>query len=154
MIYHGGDTPYVLIYDFGENDSSQHTYTTNFYTDKDSTINIINTNQAEIIGGNNEESCMVYLYSDSGASFSQEKTDTTLALKTTNKAVTHKQATLFITKNADEFQYYIENETLYIKGLNDITFGQHLVDYNEVYLEVPWNFYLKTSNIRFLNVCI
>ena len=59
-----------------------------------------------------------------------------------------------ITKNADEFQYYIENETLYIKGLNDITFGQHLVDYNEVYLEVPKNFSFEDIDLEVCAGCL
>ena len=116
MIYHGGETTYVLVYDYGESDSAQHSYTTNFYTDKDSTINITKTNQAEIIGANNKESCMVYLYSDSNSSFSQVKTDTTLDLKTTNNAVIHKQATLFITKNSNG-----SNPTVTFKKVGDAT---------------------------------
>ena len=52
------------------------------------------------------------------------------------------------TKNADEFQYYVEDATLYLKGLNDITFHQNHTDYNEIHLEIPKDLFFEDIDIK------
>jgi Zn finger protein HypA/HybF involved in hydrogenase expression len=100
LIYKGGEVPYTLVFDYAVSSNSKHTYTTNFYTDKDSTISILGTNKAKIVGGNNNESCYVYTYSlDGTVILSETKTDKTLAITTNNSSNVHKQATLFITND-------------------------------------------------------
>ena len=44
------------------------------------------------------------------------------------------------TDNAKEFQYYQENNTLHLKGFDDLVLGTQLNDYNTVYLDIPKNF--------------
>ena len=97
MIYMGGQTPYVIAFDYVYAGTSSHTYTTNFFTDFSSTISIEN-GRAKIVGANTGAEALVYALSTDSASLSTAKTDKTLALVTTNNAVTHKQATVFITK--------------------------------------------------------
>ena len=97
MIYMGGQTPYVIAFDYVYAGTNSHTYTTNFFTDFSSTISIEN-GRAKIVGANTGAEAFVYAFSTDNASISTNKTDKTLALVTTNKAVTHKQATIFITK--------------------------------------------------------
>ena len=44
------------------------------------------------------------------------------------------------TDNAKEFQYYQENNTLHLKGFDDLVLGTQLNDYNTGYLDIPKNF--------------
>lgn len=52
------------------------------------------------------------------------------------------------TENANEFQYYTEDKTLYLKGFDDITFGIQSGDYNKVYLEIPKSFSFENIDIE------
>lgn len=52
------------------------------------------------------------------------------------------------TENANEFQYYTDGNTLFLKGFDDITSGVHSSDFNKVYLEIPKNFSFKNINIE------
>ena len=52
------------------------------------------------------------------------------------------------TENANEFQYYTDGNTLFLKGFDDITFGVHSGDFNKVYLEIPKNFSFENINIE------
>jgi len=100
MIYKGGDTPYVIAFDYVNAGTASHTYTTNFFTDYDSTVTIENSGRAKIVGGNNGGVGYAFVYSPNGASFTTNKDTTkkTQAIVSSNKAVTHTQATLFTTQ--------------------------------------------------------
>ena len=100
MIYKGGDTPYVIAFDYVNAGTATHTYTTNFFTDYDSTVTIENSGRAKIVGGNNGGVGYAFVYSPNGASFTTNKDTTkkTQAIVSSNKAVTHTQATLFTTQ--------------------------------------------------------
>lgn len=52
------------------------------------------------------------------------------------------------TENANEFQYFTEDNTLYLKGFDDVTLGLPSGDYNKVYLEIPKNFTFKNIDIE------
>lgn len=52
------------------------------------------------------------------------------------------------TEHADEFQYYTDGNTLYLKGFDDITFGVHSRDYNKVNLEIPRDFSFENIDIE------
>lgn len=101
FIYKGGDTPYVIAFDYVYAGKSSHEFTTNFYTDTTSTIELVGTNKAKIVGGNTGSVGLAYVYSQEGAGFSVAKGTNTLALRTTNNAVTHKQAVVFTTQMPD-----------------------------------------------------
>lgn len=51
-------------------------------------------------------------------------------------------------ENAEEFQYYVEDETLYIKGFNDIAFNTHSNNDNYIYLEIPKDFVFKNIEVE------
>ena len=51
-------------------------------------------------------------------------------------------------ENAKEFQYYIDNKTLYIKGFDNIAFDIHPDDYNYIYLEMPRNFVFENIELE------
>lgn len=50
--------------------------------------------------------------------------------------------------NANEFQYYKENNTLYLKGFDEITLGIQTNDCNTVYLDIPKNFSFENIDIE------
>lgn len=52
------------------------------------------------------------------------------------------------TNNANKFQYYKEDNTLYLKGFDKFTFGIHTNDYNAIYLDIPKNFSFENINIE------
>ena len=101
MIYMGGETPYVIAFDYGKKDASNHSYLTSFFTDITSKIELVNANTAKITGGNEGAVAYAFVYSKEGASFSIATTSTTNALVTTNSAVTHNQAIIYVTANPD-----------------------------------------------------
>lgn len=43
------------------------------------------------------------------------------------------------TEDAHEFQYFIEDDTFYLKGFDDISFSVHTLDSHVVYLDIPKN---------------
>lgn len=101
LLYMGGETPYVIAYDHVKSTSSTHTYTTSFFTDLESKIEIIDQNTAKITGANSGAVAYAFVYSAEGATLSAAKTEKTNAVVTENKAVTHDQVTLYITANPD-----------------------------------------------------
>ncbi len=101
MIYMGGETPYVIAFDHAKKDASSHQFTTNFYTDTVSQIEIVNSNTAKIIGGNVGAVAYAFVYSKEGAEFSVSAGSETNALVTTNNAVSHNQLIVYITENSD-----------------------------------------------------
>ena len=101
LIYKGGVAPYVIAFDHVESTSSTHKYTTSFYTDTASKIELVNSNVAKITGGNTGAVAYAFVYSPEGTSLSVAKTSATQAIVTENNAVTHNQITLYITANPD-----------------------------------------------------
>ncbi len=141
MIYKGGDTPYVVAFDYVYAGTSSHTFTTSFFTDLASTVTIVNSGKAKIVGGNNGGVGYAYAYSPNGASLTINKTDKTQAIVSSNTAVTHTQATLFTTQmeNGQEptvtWSTVNGNVQLKIKYLNnnaEITDTYVFSPYNEV----------------------
>lgn len=51
-------------------------------------------------------------------------------------------------ENASEFQYYIEDETLYLKGFDHISYDIHPDDYNYIYLEIPKDFVFEDIDLE------
>ena len=51
-------------------------------------------------------------------------------------------------ENAKEFQYYVEHETLYIKGFDHISYDIHPDDYNYIYLEIPKDFVFEDIKVE------
>lgn len=52
------------------------------------------------------------------------------------------------TEEANEFQYYVDNKTLYLKGFDDIIFGIQSDNFNKIYLEIPKDFCFENINIK------
>ncbi len=96
VVYMGGDTPYVIAFDYVYSGTTSHTFTTNFFTDFSSTVTT-QGNVAQIKGGNKGSTGYVYAFSPEGVSLTVTETDKTRAITSTNKATTHKQATVFTT---------------------------------------------------------
>lgn len=102
LIYAGGETPFVLVYDYAKKDDAEHVYTTNFYTDDASLLSVnYRWDYACIQGGNSKQRCYVYAYSDEGVSFNTKNKNGVKAIVTENTAVEQAQATLFILANPD-----------------------------------------------------
>ena len=51
-------------------------------------------------------------------------------------------------ENTKEFQYYVEHETLYVKGFDHISYDIHPDDYNYIYLEIPKDFVFEDVEIE------
>lgn len=51
-------------------------------------------------------------------------------------------------ENTQEFQYYIENQTLYLKGFEQIPFDIQPDDYNYIYLEIPKDFVFQNIELE------
>ena len=101
IIYNGGDTPYIIAFDCAKRDSASHKYTTSFFTDTASTVEIISPGIAKITGGTGGAVAYAFVYSAEGASLSVATTSTTKAIVSENNAVAHSQVMLYITANPD-----------------------------------------------------
>ncbi len=147
MIYKGGDTPYVVAFDYVYAGTSSHVYTTNFFTDYDSTLIKENSGKVKIVGGNSGGIGYAYVYSPNGASFSINKAEKTQAIVTSNTAVTHTQATLFTTQMENGKEPTVTwstvngNVRLSIKYLNDNA------EITDVYVFYPHNEVSVTTNV-------
>ena len=58
------------------------------------------------------------------------------------------------TDNAQDFQYYIENQTLYIKGFDIVSLNIHDTEYNCIHLEIPKHFVFENMEIELGAGCI
>jgi hypothetical protein len=94
MIYGGGNTPFVIIYDVAKK-MGDHTYSVNFYTNADNEVAIPDGGScAKIIGKKHGKPCFVLPFSQSGVKI--EKTPTFNGISTSSVASSHRQATVFI----------------------------------------------------------
>ena len=101
LVFGGGETPFVLVFDYMRKDGSSHTYTTNFYTQATSTVTVDESGKfATIKGASNGALCYVIPYSAEGVTLTAN-VGTAKAITTENTASLHRQATLFITANPD-----------------------------------------------------
>lgn len=58
------------------------------------------------------------------------------------------------TENAQKFQYFTEDQTLYLKGFDDISFRIPFLDSYQVFLEIPKNFSFENIKIELGAGCI
>lgn len=102
LVYSGGDTPYVLIFDYAKKNGS-HTYTTNFYTKTGNIVKIAEDGSyATIQGSSNKEICYVYAFTPEGVTLSTKMSNAAaIGVSTSSTSTLHGQATLFITANPD-----------------------------------------------------
>ena len=103
LIYGGGETPFVLIYDYAISDGNHHIYSTNFYTSCHNTVTISDDGGYGMIqGAESGENCYMIPYSSGGVVLSLEIANHGgKGIVTVSESVVHKQATLFITSNPD-----------------------------------------------------
>ena len=129
IVYMGGDTPYVIAFDYVYSGTTSHTFTTNFFTDFSSSVTT-QGNMAQITGGNKGSIGYVYAFSPEGVSLSVTETDKTRAITSSNQAVTHKQATVFTTAMPGGLQPAVTSKVLngnlqvsitYLDGGTEIT---------------------------------
>ncbi len=109
MIYRGGSTPFIIIYDVAEK-KGNHTYSVNFYTKADNEVVISDDGSyAKIIGERNGKHCFVLPCSQGGVRI--EKTPTFNGVSTSAKATdVHRQATVFIaTENPPKVDFSLED---------------------------------------------
>ena len=103
LVFGGGDTPFVLIFDYARTDGKEHTYSTNFYTPDGNTVAVDESGKfATITGSRNKEVCYVIPYAE-GENVSLHTGKTGYKAITTENVTSamHLQATLFITANPD-----------------------------------------------------
>ena len=102
LVYSGGDTPYVLIFDYAKKNGS-HTYSTNFYTSTGNKVTIAaDGSYATIQGSRKQEICYVYAFTPEGVTLSTQMANATaVGISTSSTSTLHGQATLFITANPD-----------------------------------------------------
>lgn len=94
FVYCGGETPFIIACDFAEK-AGEHTYSVNFYTKADNTVELSEDGKyAKIIGERQGEVCYMIPYSPNGVSL--EKTPTFNGISTSSVASSHRQATVFI----------------------------------------------------------
>jgi hypothetical protein len=103
LIYAGGETPFVLIYDYAtKGDNNEHTYTTPFYTELKSYVRISRDGSyVSIHGPNRKNICYMFAYSEGGVKLSNQSDSKVESITTESRGVDHAQATLFITANPD-----------------------------------------------------
>lgn len=101
MIYGGGSTPFVIIYDVAKK-IGNHTYSVNFYTNADNEVAIPDGGTyAKIIGKKHGKPCFVLPFSQIGVKI--EKTPTFNGISTSTEATDiHRQATVFVAADKDE----------------------------------------------------
>ena len=101
MIYCGGNTPFVIIYDVAKK-KGNHTYSVNFYTQADNEIVIPDGGSyAKIVGKNTGNHCFAIPYSQSSVRI--EKTPTFNGVSTSAEAIdVHRQATVFVSTDKDQ----------------------------------------------------
>lgn len=102
FVYSGGDTPYVIIFDYAKKYGTV-TYSTNFYTKSGNIVKIAEDGSyATIEGGANHELCYVFAYTPEGVTFSKRTFNITMpGVNTSSTSDCHTQATVFITANSD-----------------------------------------------------
>ena len=103
LIYAGGETPFVLIYDYAtKGDSTEHTYKTPFYTEVKSYVRISRDGSyVSIHGPNRKNISYMFAYSEGGVKLSNQSDAKVESITTESKGIDHAQATLFITANPD-----------------------------------------------------
>lgn len=101
MIYCGGSTPFVIIYDVAKK-IGNHTYSVNFYTNADNEVAIPDGGSyARIIGKKNGKPCFVLPFSQIGVKI--KKTPTFNGISTSTEATDiHRQATVFVAADKEE----------------------------------------------------
>jgi hypothetical protein len=94
FVYSGGENPFVIACDFAEK-AGEHTYSVNFYTKADNTVELSEDGKyAKITGEKQGGICYMIPYSPNGVSL--EKTPTFNGISTSSVASSHRQATVFI----------------------------------------------------------
>ncbi|MBQ8212989.1 MAG: heparinase II/III family protein [Clostridia bacterium] len=103
LIYAGGETPFVLIYDYAtKGDNTEHTYKTPFYTELKSYVRVSRDGSyVSIHGPNRKNICYMFAYSDGGVKLINQSDSKVESITTESKGIDHAQATLFITANPD-----------------------------------------------------
>lgn len=103
LIYAGGETPFVLIYDYAtKGDNTEHTYKTPFYTEVKSYVRISRDGSyVSIHGPNRKNISYMFAYSDGGVKLSNQSDAKVESITTESHGIDHAQATLFITANPD-----------------------------------------------------
>ena len=101
LVYQGGDTPYVIAFDYARKDAKSHEYATNFYTKSGNKVAIDESGSfATITGANRGTVCYVIPFSPDGVDISVTE-GANKGLTTVNTAAIHRQVTVFITAESD-----------------------------------------------------
>ena len=113
LVFGGGDTPFVLIFDYARTDGKEHNYSTNFYTSANNTVKVDESGKfATITGSRNKEVCYVIPYAGEGnVSLHTDKVGNNAITTENVTSSMHLQATLFITANPDGSMPQIEFST-------------------------------------------
>ncbi|MBQ8407907.1 MAG: hypothetical protein IJY39_03495 [Clostridia bacterium] len=112
FVYGGGETPFVLIFDYAKKASSKHTFSTNFYTYANNKVTVSEDGSYAIIEGKNTGAlCYVIPFTPEGVTIDTKTTNGARGLCTSSTSTLHRQATVFITANPDGSMPKVEFST-------------------------------------------